>query len=80
VPLDDGTDLGQVDCLVLAGGFGRKIARQAGLAARALFGMVIDDAIEILAQGTAVAFASRLGTAGLRLVASLFAIRRGRLR
>jgi hypothetical protein len=77
VPLDDGTDRGQIDRLVLAHGFGDKIDRQLDPAARALVGMVIDDVIEILAQGTAVAFLARLGAAGLRLVASLLAIHGG---
>ena len=80
MPLDNGTDRGKIDRLVLADNLGRKIARQSGTAARALIGMVIDDAIEILAQGTAVAFMSRLRTARLRLVAPLLAIHRRRLR
>ena len=80
VSLDEGTDLGQIDRLMLAHGFDRKIARQAGPTARALVGAVIDDAIEILAQGTAVAFVSRLGAAGLRLVTPLLAVRGGRIR
>lgn len=80
VSLDEGTDLGQIDRLVLADGLGRKIARQAGLAAEAPAGAVVDDAMEILAQRTAVTFVSGLGAAGLRLVTPLLAIRGGRLR
>lgn len=75
MPLDNGTDLGKVNRLVFADGFERKIARQAGPVARALVGMVIDEAIEILAQSTAVTFVTGPDTAGLRLVAPLLAVR-----
>lgn len=67
---NDGTDLGKINRLVLADGIGNKIAQQAGSAARAMVGMVIDDSIEFLAQGTAVTSVPRLGAAGFRLVTS----------
>lgn len=53
--LNQRPDRGKLNLVVLADGFGSKIARQAGAAAKALVWMMIDDAIGILmSMGTEV--------------------------
>jgi hypothetical protein len=72
-------ELGKLDHLVLADGLGGKSAGQAGAAARALVGTMIDDAIGILAQRAAVAFVTRLGPARPGFLSTLLAVSRRRL-
>lgn len=72
-------DRGKIDLVVFADSFGGKITRQGGTAAWAFVGMMIDDAIGMLAHGTAVTFMTRLGAAGLCLVPTLLAITRRRV-
>jgi hypothetical protein len=64
---------------LLADGLGGKSAGQAGAAARALVGTMIDEAIEILAQRAAVAFVTRLGPARPGFLPALLAVSRRRL-
>jgi hypothetical protein len=78
--LDQRLDRGKLDLVVLADGLGGKIAGQTGAAARALVGMMIDEAIEILAHRAAVTLVARLGATRLRLIPTLLAIARRRLR
>ena len=72
--LDERLDLGELDLVVRADGLGSKIAGQAGTAAGALVGTMIDNAIDILAHRAAVTFMTGLGATGLRLVPALLAV------
>src|SRR5215203_7015933 len=78
MPLDQRLDRGKLDCVVFADSLDGKITRQGYPAARALVGMMINDAIRVLTHRTAVTFMTKLGAAGLCLVPTLLAITRGR--
>ncbi|KQU83920.1 hypothetical protein ASD12_32075 [Mesorhizobium sp. Root102] len=74
--LNQRPDRGKLNLIVLADGFGSKIARWAGAAAKALVGMMIDDAIGIPTDGAAVTFMTRLGAARLCPVPTRLAVAR----
>ena len=72
--------LRQLDPLGHAHDLGGKILLQGAAAARAAFCTMIDNDIGLLAHHAAMTLVPRLGNARLRLLASLLAIGRGRLR
>ena len=69
---------GQLDPLTDADDLCRKSGVQAGAAARARLGTMLDDCVGIIADDAAMALVTGLGAAGLGLRALLLAIGRGR--